>query len=244
MASHRQHDHVIGTSGGNVREIMTETEDVFLAPAEYVDSDHPTIKARAAELCRGADSEAAKARAIYYFVREIFYHAADFADLDTYRASHVLAAGYGYCGAKASLFAALCRAAGLPARLLFADVSNHIATPETRARFGTNLYAWHGYNEVRIGGRWLKVSPTFNASMCAKIGVAALEFTGKADAILQPFDQVGREFMRYEKFHGTFHDVPAKFLAAEMARLYPDICAALRAGEYPPPKELHQRRSP
>ena len=33
----------------------------------------------------------------------------------------------------------------------------------------------------------------------------------------------GRTFMRYEVLHGAFHDVPAKFLIAEMARLYPSL---------------------
>jgi hypothetical protein len=29
--------------------------------------------------------------------------------------------------------------------------------------------------------------------------------------------------MQYEVLHGAFHDVPAKFLIAEMARLYPSL---------------------
>ncbi|MBS0278231.1 MAG: transglutaminase domain-containing protein [Proteobacteria bacterium] len=219
-----------------MRDVQTVSARVYLAPAEYVDSDHPAIRAKSQELCAAAADDAARARAIFYFVREILYHAADFADLNSYRASHVLKAGYGYCGAKASLFAALCRAAGLPARILFADVTNHISTPDKQKKFGTNLYAWHGYNEVRIGGAWLKVSPTFNSSLCEKIGVAPLEFDGNSDAILQAFDRAGHRLMSYDKLHGTFHDVPAKFLAAEMQRLYPDVCAAIRAGEYPLPK--------
>jgi len=221
-----------------MREVLTVSERVYLAPAEYVDSDHPTIRAKAQELCGNATDDAAKARAIFLFVREIIYHAADFADLNSYRASHLLKTGYGYCGAKASLFAALCRAADLPARILFADVTNHLATPKNQASFGTNLYAWHGYNEVMVEGRWVKASPTFNSSMCAKVGVAPLEFDGRSDAILQPFDSQGRTYMRYEKYHGAFHDVPAKFLAAEMYRLYPDVCAAIRDGKYPLPAEL------
>ena len=220
-----------------MRTIVTDTNRAYLAPAEYVDSDHPTIRARAESLSADQDTDADKARAIYYFVREIVYHAADFADLDSFRASRVLAAGYGYCVAKASLFAALCRAAGLPARLLFADVSNHIATPKSREKMGTDSYAWHGYNEVLVEHRWLKVSPTFNASLCRKLGVPPLEFDGRSDALLQAYDEAGRAFMRYDKFHGAFHDVPARFLSAEMQRLYPETCAAIRAGEFPLPVE-------
>jgi hypothetical protein len=41
---------------------------------------------------------------------------------------------------------------------------------------------------------------------------------------LQPFDAKGREFMSYVTQHGTFFDVPAKFLIGEMIRLYPKLC--------------------
>jgi hypothetical protein len=60
--------------------------------------------------------------------------------------------------------------------------------------------------------------------------VATLEFDGASDAHLQPFDSSGRLFMSYDKLHGTFHDVPARFLASEMVRLYPKAYAAVRAG--------------
>ena len=38
---------------------------------------------------------------------------------------------------------------------------------------------------------------------------------------MQPVDHEGREFMQYLADHGSFFDVPVKFLMAEMARLYP-----------------------
>lgn len=37
---------------------------------------------------------------------------------------------------------------------------------------------------------------------------------------VQAYDGEGRTFMRYEVMHGSFHDVPARFLRAEMARVY------------------------
>jgi len=48
----------------------------------------------------------------------------------------------------------------------------------------------------------------------------ALDFDGEHDALLQSFDAPGAT-MAYLKPHGFFHDVPARFLAAEMQRLYP-----------------------
>lgn len=206
-----------------MREIETDTTRVFLAPGEYVDSDHPTIRDAAARLAPGDTPPAEKARRFFRAVRDIYYDYVDHSDLEVYRASSVLAAGHGYCVGKAALFTALCRAGGLPARVAFADVKNHLATPRLLQSIGTDLFAWHGYSEVLIEGRWLKVSPTFNATLCEKLGVKPLEFDGVSDALLQPFDGAGRTFMRYVTLHGAFHDVPARFLAAEMARLYPAL---------------------
>lgn len=218
-----------------MQAIDSETDRVFLAPGEYVDSDHPAIQAEAERLTAGVGDEAERAAEIFRFAREIYYQAAPFEDLASYRASHVLAIGHGYCGAKASLFAALCRAAGLPARLGFADVTNHLAGARIRALMGTEVFAWHGYAEVRVEGRWLRVSPTFNASLCARMGVPVLEFDGRSDALHQAYD--GSQVMRYERYHGLFHDVPARFFAAELPRLYPETCAAVREGRFkPPPK--------
>ena len=128
-----------------------------------------------------------------------------------------------YCVGKASLYAALCRAAGLPARVGFADVTNHHSSEKLREKMGTNYFAWHGFTEVLIGDRWVKASPTFNSTLCDRFGVPALDFDGSADALLQAYDGEGRTFMRYEVLHGAFHDVPAKFLIAEMARNYPSL---------------------
>lgn len=217
---------------------ITETNRVFLASAEYVDSDHPQVREAAARLIRHAGTAASIACRLFDAVRDMPYTAPDFDRLDSFRASTVLAEGRGYCVAKASAFTALCRAAGLPARLGFADVSNHLATPRVLELMGGGVFAWHGYAEVLLDGRWLKVSPTFDSALCARMGVAVLTFDGAHDAHLQAFDQGGRAFMRYDRMHGTFHDVPARFLAGEMKRLYPRAYAAIRAGEFGSPARL------
>src|SRR5438128_4518273 len=173
-------------------------------------------------------SPSEKARRFYLAAREIRYDPdLDYSDPEIYRASSVLAAGSGYCVGKAALFAALCRASDIPARVAFADVTNHLSSEKLREKMGTNYFAWHGFTEVLLGDRWVKASPTFNSALCARFGVAPLEFDGGADALLQAYDGEGRTFMRYEVLHGAFHDVPAKFLMAEMVRLYPRLNGSL-----------------
>ncbi|PWC31812.1 transglutaminase family protein [Azospirillum sp. TSO22-1] len=205
---------------------MDTAARLHLAPAEYVDSDHPAVQAFARAAVGAAATPVEMARRLYAAVRDgIRYNPyVDYGSAATYRASAVLAAGDGYCVGKAALYAAAARSVGLPARLGFADVRNHLATRRLLEAVGTDVFAWHGYVEVLLNGRWVKVTPTFNASLCAKLGVEALDFDGVADALLQPADGGGRRFMEYLADHGLFHDVPAKFLIREMARLYPKLC--------------------
>lgn len=205
---------------------MDTATRLYLAPAEYVDSDAPTVQAFARAAAGDAATPEETARRLYTAVRDgVRYNPyVDYADPACYRASSVLAAGNGYCVGKAALYAAAARSVGLPARLGFADVRNHLATRRLLEAVGTDVFAWHGYVEVLLGGRWVKVTPTFNAALCGKLGVAVLDFDGVADALLQPADRGGRRFMEYLADHGLFHDVPARFLIREMARLYPRLC--------------------
>ena len=199
---------------------------LYLSPAEFIDSDHPRVKAKAAAIAGALADPVAQARALYTAVRdEIRYDPyIDYTDPETYRASSVLEAGHAYCVGKASLYVALCRAVGIPARLGAADVQNHLATPRLLEAVGTDVFAYHGYVEIMPSRDWVKATPTFNVTLCQKLGVPPLEFSGDSDALLQPFDAKGREFMSYIAQHGTFFDVPVKFLISEMVRIYPKLC--------------------
>lgn len=204
--------------------MQTDENAIYLAPAEYIDSDHPAIQAFVARIVSRAMPAVEKARRFYLAAREIRYDPdLDYSDPDIYRASSVLQAGHGYCVGKAALFAALCRAGGIPARVAFADVTNHLSSEKLREKMGTTYFAWHGFTEVFLDGQWVKASPTFNSTLCSRFGVAPLDFDGGTDALLQSYDGAGRTFMQYEVLHGSFHDVPAKFLIGEMARLYPQL---------------------
>jgi len=202
---------------------MPDTDDPALRPGAFIDSDHPSVQATAQQLT--ADAPTATAVALYAFVRDAIRYDpyVDYTDPAIWRASAVLAAGSGYCVGKASLYTALCRAAGIPAMLGLADVRNHLATPRLLEATGTDLFSYHGFSEIRLGERMLKVSPIFNASLCERLGVEPLAFDGEVDALMQPADRSGRTFMVYEADHGRFADVPAQMLLPEMARLYPKL---------------------
>ncbi len=198
---------------------------LYLAPAEFIDSDHAAVQSKAAELASRAAGQIDQSRLLYSFVRDgIRYDPyVDYTDPESWRASSVLNEGHAYCVGKASLYVALCRAIGIPARLGLADVKNHLATPRLIEAVGTDVFAYHGYVEIYPAGKWVKATPTFNATLCHKLGVAPLEFDGETNALMQAFDTGGRQFMSYIVDHGPFFDVPVKFLIAETKRLYPKL---------------------
>ncbi|WP_024577643.1 MULTISPECIES: transglutaminase-like domain-containing protein [unclassified Afipia] len=205
---------------------MTQDLNVLLSPAEYVDSDHGDVVAFARDVTKGKGTVSDQLRALYFAVRdEIRYDPyVDFTSSETFRASSVLSARAGYCVGKAALYAALARSIGVPCRIGFADVQNHLATERLLSIMGTNVFAWHGYVECHVRDKWIKASPTFNNTLCAKLGVAPLDFDGVNDALLQSFDERDVRFMEYHVQRGVYFDVPARFLMQEMRRLYPALC--------------------
>lgn len=207
------------------------SDDAFLRPGRFVDSDHPEIVAFAERVAGGRDPVAAAVR-LYYAVRdEIRYDPyRPYGEEDTYRASAVLALGRGYCVGKAALLAAAARARGIPARLGFADVRNHLATPRLLQLIGSDVFVYHGITELFLEGRWVKATPTFNLSLCEKFGLKALDFDGRNDALLHPFDRSGRAHMEYLKQRGSYADVPLDIIMPVMLEAYPRL-AKLGADE-------------
>lgn len=196
----------------------------YLQPGSYIDSDHPAVAAFAREHIAGS-TEVERAVSLYYAVRDgIRYNPfLDFADASTYRASSCLAAGEGFCVGKAALLAACARAEGLPARIGFADVRNHLSTPRLLEYTGTDVFIYHGYTEFFLEDAWVKATPAFNRTLCEKFHVRPLEFDGRHDSIFHPYDANNRRHMEYLRDHGSFSDVPADEIQAAFLAFYPKL---------------------
>ena len=194
----------------------------YLKPGRFVDSDHPAVTAFS-QRHAGGRGEREKAVSLYYAVRdEIRYNPFQNFMLDeTYRASACVEHGSGWCVPKAALLAACARAMGIPARVGYADVKNHITTPELTAKMGTDLFVFHGYTELLLGGRWVKATPAFNLTLCTRFRVKPLEFDGRTDSLFHPFDEDDRRHMEYVHERGSFFDVPAEEIKRVFSETYP-----------------------
>ncbi len=146
-------------------------------------------------------------------------------DPDDYRASTVLVQRAAYCIPKAVLLTALARGVGIPARLGFADVRNHLASKKLLARLGTDLFVFHGFTEFWLAGRWVKATPAFNIELCERFGVRPLEFDGHGDALFHEYSADGQRHMEYVAERGSFADLPLAEIMRAFAAHYGNIPA-------------------
>src|ERR1051326_8310095 len=200
-------------------------QDQYLSSARFIDSDSADVVAFAHDAIAGATDEVDKVQRLYAAVRDgIAYDPyVNFADPTNFRASGVLAARRGFCVGKAALLAACCRATGIPARVGYADVRNHMTSPKLYQRIKTDVFIWHSYAEPFVAGRWVKATPAFDAALCARVGIMPLEFDGKTDSLFHPFDRTGRRHMEYLKDRGAFADVPFETMLADFRATYPTL---------------------
>jgi transglutaminase-like putative cysteine protease len=209
-------------------------DDEFLKSTPIIDWDRPEIAAYAEKHAGGAAGDREAAVSLYYAVRDDIRYDPYSTDVSVegLRASGTLASGRGWCVAKAILLAACCRWRGIPARLGFADVRNHMATARLRERMKTDIFYWHGYTSISLDRQWIKATPAFNIELCQKFGLPPLEFDGRKDSIYQAFDPEGNRFMEYLRFHGEYADVPVDEIVASFQEVYPDLVQARMRGDF------------
>jgi transglutaminase-like putative cysteine protease len=194
----------------------------YLAPGNYVDSDKPSVVAFAHAHASAAMSPVEIAVCLYYAVRDGFRY--DPYNCDTseqgLKASRVLEIGRGFCIPKAALLAAAARVMGVPSRLGYADVRNHLTSPRLLEMMGTDLFVFHGYTELWLDGHWVKATPAFNRSLCEKAGLHPLEFDGRADSVFHEFDASERRHMEYVRERGSYADLPRDTLLSVWGETY------------------------
>lgn len=192
-----------------------------LAPTPLIDSDHPAVATFARRY--GATDPRQRAVDLYYAVRDGLRYDPYRIDLSSagMTASRALESGIGWCVTKAALLAAAARASGIPARVGYADVRNHLSTERMRNLLETDVFVWHGYTELWLDGAWVKATPAFNLALCDRFGLLPLEFDGRSDSLYHPCDREGRRHMEYLNDRGSFDEVPLARIVSDFAAIYP-----------------------
>jgi transglutaminase-like putative cysteine protease len=185
-------------------------QDRFTSATQTIESNHTAVISFARQHTAEAATAVDRGVRLFYAVRDGFRYDPYQIDLtiDGLKASRTLELEHGWCVSKAILLAASCRSLGIPARLGFADVRNHLSTERIRQRMGTDVFYWHGYTEMLLNGKWVKATPAFNIELCERFGLLPLEFDGQNDSLYHPFDVTGNRHMEYVNQRGSYSDLP------------------------------------
>jgi transglutaminase-like putative cysteine protease len=197
----------------------------LLTPGRFIDCNARSIVEFANGATAGLHGEIDRIVGLYRAVRDsvIYDPYVDVFDQQNYRASSVLAAGRGFCIGKSALLAATARVIGVPARVGYADVRNHMTSRRLRERTKSDIFIWHSYTDLYIDGKWVKATPVFDQALCERVGLQPLEFDGRQDSLFQPFDREGRRHMEYLRDRGTFSDVPFETISGDFKIAYPSL---------------------
>lgn len=133
--------------GGDDKEILK-----MLSPATYLQSDDKMIVGLAKKAVKGAKDAGDAARKIEAFVADHISEKNFSVGYAT--ALEVAASRQGDCSEHAVLTAAMCRAVGIPARV----VSGVVYVEEFAGR--KNIFGGHAWTEVFVGGKWIGLDAT------------------------------------------------------------------------------------
>jgi hypothetical protein len=130
---------------------------------KLADFDHPLIQQTAKKLMSGTNSVREALERIFMFVRDDIVFAFP-PEGDFVKASQTIKRGYGQCNTKGTLFLALCKASGIPARIHFSQISKEI-----QHGFFTGLPYYlmpdqisHSWLEVLLDGQWHPIDTYIN----------------------------------------------------------------------------------
>lgn len=162
--------------------------------------------------------------ALYEKVRDAFLYDPYHLHLteNALQGSHILTKKRAWCVEKAIVLCASARRLGIPARLGYAVVVNHIGVERLLQYLRRPEIVFHGYVELYLDNRWVKCTPSFDRKICRMTGVPPLVWDGESDSLFQAYAGES-QFMEYVHDYGSFADVPLTLMKSEMQNYYPHL---------------------
>ena len=203
---------------------MTKVEqEKYLQATEILEVNHESTVQLIADIDKSL-SEKEQAIALYYKVRDGFVYTPYHLDLrpSGLKSSTVMQKNRAWCVEKSIVMATGLRALGIPSKLGYGIVVNHIGVEKLTKVLRREEIVFHGYVSAYINGKWVKSTPAFDPLICRISGVEPLDWDGENDALFQAY-QGDRKFMEYKHFYGEFDDVPVDLMNAEMKKYYPHL---------------------
>jgi transglutaminase-like putative cysteine protease len=199
-----------------------------LRVTEFLDHASPEVADLVSGTVAAGDDARQRAVKLYYAVRDGIRYEVYGAELSRHglKASAIIRAGSGFCVHKSLVYAAALRRAGIPSRLFYGDVRNHLASPRLRDLVGGDLFRFHALTLVYLDGTWIKSTPVFNRTLCRLYRIRPLEFDGTTDSLYHPYDVEGRRHMEFVRTHGDFPDFPYDLVVGGIREAHPKLFAS------------------
>lgn len=186
---------------------------------KLADHNHPAIREIAERLTRDKTTVRGKLKQLFLYVRDDIQFGFP-EDGDLVSASDTIQRGFGQCNTKATLLLALCRAAGIPARIHYSLISKDI-----QKGFFIGLAYWlmpscisHSWIEVEVDGSWRRIDtfindrPLFEAAVQElkrkgwPVGFSVALKDGEASADLNLDEEEFQQMAAVTDDHGTWDD--------------------------------------
>ncbi len=202
---------------------ITADFESYLIETPSIDFKHPSVIQFFSQIST-SHSKSEQAKAIYLLVRDGFLYDPYHLDLNSsaLKASAVTSKNRAWCVEKAILACAGFRLFGIPARLGFGIVKNHLDSDKLQTYLKKSEIVFHGFVEVFLDDQWTKCTPAFDKRICALNKVEPLNWNGTEDTLFQAFKGEER-YMEYVHFYGSFADVPSQLMHQEMKKHYPHL---------------------
>ena len=204
------------------------------SPKILADYQDPIVKETALRLIDGEKTDRDKLRRIFAYVRDDIVFAFP-EEGDLLKASETIQKGFGQCNTKATLFLALCKAAGIPARIHYSLISREI-----QKGFFTGIAYWvmpkeisHSWIEVDIDGKWRRIDtfindlPLFNAAIARlkergwPTGYSVALGKDKPSAELNLDKEAFQQMAAVTSDHGVW-DEPAEYFSSDRYKNRPN----------------------
>ncbi|MHA1625366.1 MAG: transglutaminase-like domain-containing protein [Promethearchaeota archaeon] len=197
----------------------------YLQASELFDFDKEIVKEKALEITQNSKSNAEKASDLFYWVRnEIKYDMKTYLPFDkrNFIASETLKRKNGFCVSKSVLLSTLARAVDIPARIHLVDLINHKISQKVIDFMETNIMYYHGYSELYLNDKWVKLTPSFDPDTSIKAGfIPMVEFDGENDGVFPKFDNDGNKYGEYVLDRGVYADLPLDEIDVVFEKNYP-----------------------
>lgn len=203
---------------------MTEVEQhKYLQATSILEVHDDSTKELIASIDK-TKSKKEQAIALYYKVRDVFVYNPYHLDLrpQGLKSSVIMQQSHAWCVEKSIVMATGLRALGIPSKLGYGIVVNHIGVEKLTRVLRREEIVFHGYVSAYLNDKWVKSTPAFDPLICKISGVEPLDWDGENDSLFQAY-QGEQQFMEYKHFYGEFDDVPVDLMNAEMKRYYPHL---------------------